>query len=291
MRTNAPNTENPSIGHLLADAAARLRAAGVESPRREARLLLTHVLGVTQEDIVAERLAPLTSKDASAFETVVKRREAREPLAYIIGRREFWSLDFAVGPGVLVPRPESEILIEQALKHFPDRNARLRVLDLGTGSGCLLLSFLSERPHAQGLGVDISQAALAIAQRNAEALKLLDRTRFLRSDWLENVSDAFDVILINPPYIGRTVLAELQPEVCDYEPESALDGGPSGIDAYRDIAAGLKGRLTGSGQAFFEIGQGQAEAVESLLAANALRVQGTVCDLAGIPRCVIAAPM
>jgi len=268
-----------------------LRAAGVDSPRREARLLFAHVLGVSQEDIVAERLPPVTSNEASAFETVLKRREAREPLAYIVGRREFWSLDFAVGPGVLVPRPESELLIEQALKHFPDRNAHLRVLDLGTGSGCLLLSFLSERPQAIGVGVDISEAALAVAQRNAEALKLSDRARFLRSDWLENVSGAFDVILINPPYIPQTVLADLQPEVRTYEPVSALDGGPGGIDAYRDIATGLKGRMTGGGYAFFEIGQGQAEAVESLLAASALRVAGTVCDLAGIPRCVIAAPM
>jgi release factor glutamine methyltransferase len=190
---------------------------------------------------------------------------------------------------VLVPRPESEILIEQALKHFPDRNARLRVLDLGTGSGCLLLSFLSERPNAEGLGVDLSEAALAIAGRNAEALKLSYRARFLRSDWLEKMSGAFDVILINPPYIPQTNLADLQPEVRAHEPMSALDGGLDGLNAYRQIALGLEGRMANGARAFFEIGQGQAEAVESLLSADGLRITGTVCDLAGIPRCVIAA--
>src|SRR3569832_9656 len=136
-----------SADDLLTDSAARLRAAGIESPRREARLLLAHVLQVGQEDILAGRLRPLTPQQADTFESLLKRREAREPLAYILGRREFWSLEFIVGPGVLIPRPESELLVEQALKTFPDRDAPLRVLDLGTGSVCLVLAFLSERPN------------------------------------------------------------------------------------------------------------------------------------------------
>jgi release factor glutamine methyltransferase len=273
---------------LLAAAARRLQAAGIESPRREARLLLAHVLRVSQEDIVAERLPPVTDEQLLAFEAVTRRREAREPLAYIVGRREFWSLDFAVGPGVLVPRPESELLIEQSLKHFPDRSAHLRVLDLGTGSGCLLLSFLSERPKAQALGVDLSEDALAIAKQNAATLRLSDRARFEKSDWFEDVFGTFEVILINPPYIPQTQLGDLEPEVRAYEPVSALAGGADGLDAYRDIAAGLLGHMAAGGHAFFELGQGQAPAVAALLSQHGLKVEGTVSDLAGIPRCVIA---
>src|SRR3954467_3751763 len=195
-----------SLERLLADSTARLRTAGVESPRREARLLLAYVLGTSQENIVAGRLLPVRPEQELAFEAVVKRREAREPLAYIIGRREFWSLEFTVGPGVLVPRPESEHLVEQALESFPDRDAPLRVLDLGTGSGCLLLAFLSERPNAEGLGVDASEAAVKIAEENAARLQLSGRTQFTQSDWLENVFGAFDVVLVNPPYIPRGAL-------------------------------------------------------------------------------------
>ena len=282
-------TDELSVERILATAAARLRAAGVESPRREARLLLAHVLHARQEDIIAGRLPPISAENALAFEAVVSRREKREPLAYIVGHREFWSLDFAVGPGVLVPRPESELLIEEALKHFPDRDAPLRVLDLGTGSGCLLLSFLSERPNAQGLGIDLSQDALAVAGQNAATLQLSERAQFERGNWLENVFGAFDAILINPPYIPRAALDGLQPDVRSYEPQRALDGGPDGLNAYRDIAAGLKERMTAGGYAFFEVGQGQAPAVEALLSQQGLTVEGTVCDLAGIPRCVIAA--
>ena len=278
-----------SVDRVLADSAARLRAAGIESPRREARLLLAHALKVRQEDIVAGRLPPLTPGEAQTFEALLNRREAREPLAYILGHREFWSLEFTVRPGVLVPRPESELLVEQALKSFPDRDAPLRVLDLGTGSGCLLLAFLSERPNAHGLGIDISPAALNIAQENAAQLGLLQRAQFAVSNWLENVPGAFDVILVNPPYIAEDALNDLQPEVQAYEPRSALDGGPDGLDPYRDIALGMKEHMAVGGRAFFEVGQGQAEAVASLLGQAGLAIEGTVCDLAGIPRCVIAA--
>jgi len=289
MVGNIPPTDVQSIERLLAAAAKQLRAAGVDSPRREARLLLAHVMQTSQEEIFAGRLPPLIRQQALAFEAAVDRRRNREPLAYIVGRREFWSLDFAVGPGVLVPRPESELLVEQALKRFPDSKAPLRVLDLGTGSGCLLLSFLSERPEAQGLGVDLSETALAIARRNAATLGLSGRTSFQRGDWLENVFGGFDVILINPPYIAEAATGGLQPEVETYEPASALYGGADGLAAYRAIAPGLRERLTAGGHVFLEVGQGQAAAVSVLLSGQGLSVKGTVCDLAGIPRCVIAA--
>jgi len=161
------------------------------------------------------------------------------------------------------------------------------VLDLGTGSGCLLLAFLSERPGAEGLGVDICQAALVIAKRNAEHLGLDTRTRFIRGDWMNALSGGWDVIFINPPYIVAGDLADLDPEVSQYEPRTALDGGPDGLSAYRCIAAALRSRLRPGGRAFLEVGQGQASPVEALLAEKALSVEGTVFDLAGIPRCLV----
>jgi release factor glutamine methyltransferase len=273
---------------MLSKAASRLRAAGVDSPRREARLLLASVLGIAQEDIVAENVPHLTPTMLARFDSVLERRAQREPLAYITGSREFWSLDFAVGPGVLVPRPDSEILVEEALRRFPDREAPLRVLDLGTGSGCLLLAFLWERPQAEGLGVDSSEQALGIAARNAKALGLDGRARFARGHWTKTLSGLFDAILVNPPYIAKDELEALQPEVARYEPRAALDGGEDGLEAYRQAAAGLASHLSLKGRAFFELGQGQAEAVAAILAQNGLTIEGTVCDLASIPRCLVA---
>ena len=285
-------SDSQTADMLLGAAAQRLRAAGVESPRREARLLLAHALGVKPEIIVSGKFSPQGIAFRGRFEAALARRAAREPLAYIIGRREFWSLDFEVGPGVLVPRPESEIMVEEALKRFLHVDSPLRVLDLGTGSGCLLLAFLSERVKAQGLGVDISEEALAIAKRNAAHLGLEGRTRFLRDDWMGTLSGAWDVIFINPPYIVEGDLDGLDPEVSRYEPRAALDGGPDGLCAYRRIAAALRPRLALKGRAFLEVGQGQAGPVERLFAEKGLTVEETVFDLAGIPRClvVIASP-
>lgn len=277
---------------ILLDATMRLRAAGVESPRREARLLLAHALGVRPEEIVSGRFSLQGTEFRGRFEAALARRAAREPLAYIIGRREFWSLDFEVGPGVLIPRPESEIMVEEALKRFPIIGAPLSVLDLGTGSGCLLLAFLSERPKAEGLGVDISEEALVVAKRNAVKLGLDSRARFLRNDWTSTLSGNWDVIFINPPYIVEADLDGLDPEVSRYEPKAALDGGPDGLCAYRRIAEALRPHLAPEGRAFLEVGQGQAGRVERLFLEKGLSVKGTVFDLAGIPRClvVIASP-
>ncbi len=277
---------------ILLSAADRLRAAGVESPRREARLLLAHVLGLRQEEIVSGKFSRQGVQFRNRFEAALARRVAREPLAYIIGRREFWSLDFEVGPGVLIPRPESEIMVEEALKRFSMADAPLRVLDLGTGSGCLLLAFLSERAEAEGLGVDISEEALGIAKRNAARLGLDGRTQFLRNDWMSALSETWEVIFINPPYIIEGELDGLEPEVSRYEPRTALDGGPDGLCAYRRIAASLRPRLAPGGRVFLEVGQGQARPVERIFSEKGLNVEGTVFDLAGIPRClvVIASP-
>jgi len=269
----------------LDKAAARLREAGVESPRAEARLLLAHAMGVGREDIISGAAEP-DEAALARFRGALARRCAREPYAYIVGRREFFSLDFAVGKGVLIPRPETELLVEEALKRFPVREDKLRVLDLGTGTGCLLLAFLARRPQAKGVGIDISEGALGYAQRNAERLGLTDRARFLRGDWADSVAARFDVIFINPPYISTAEIASLEPEVAAHEPASALDGGPDGLDCYRRIAPGLAELLSAKGCAFVEIGEGQADGASAIFADAKLLVEGTVSDFARIHRCL-----
>jgi len=271
---------------ILDDAALRLGAAGIESPRLEARLLLGHAAGLSQTDIAGSTIT--VSEPARAhFETLLARRIALEPLAYILGRREFWSLDFAVGPGVLIPRPETETLIESALRQFPKRDSKLRVLDLGTGSGCLLLAFLSERPKATGIGVDISPAALAWAERNADDLGLAARARFVNDDWGRSLDSAFDVVFANPPYVRTGDIPNLAPDVSAHEPAIALDGGQDGLHSYRAIAAVVLPRLSSQGRLFLEIGQGQAEAVREVFGSKGFVTQGTVNDLARIDRCLM----
>ncbi len=254
---------------LLRDAARRLAAAGIENPRLDARLLLEHAHG-----------------DNTLFESLICRRAAREPLAYITGRKEFWSLDFEVGPGVLIPRPETETIIEQALAVFPDRAAPLDVLDLGTGTGCLLIAFLKEFPNACGLGIDVSQEACAVAHRNVVRHGLAARGAIRGGDW--NVTGTYDAILTNPPYIKTGDLAGLEPEVA-YEPVLALDGGADGLSAYRALASALAVLLRPGGHALLEIGAEQEGDVAAVLSPSGLDVVCTAPDLAGIPRVLVAA--
>jgi release factor glutamine methyltransferase len=277
------------LDDLLERGTGQLRCGGIESARLEARLLLAAVLGVTQEELIAGQGIP-NPQAMMGYETVLRRRLAREPLAYILGLKEFWSLAFAVGPGVLIPRPETELLVEEALRSFPDKDAQLDVLDLGTGSGCLLLSFLSERTGAQGIGVDISNDALAYAADNAQQLGLSDRTGFRHGRWAAGLREGFDIVLINPPYIVHEDIAKLQPEVAYYEPSAALSGGADGLVAYREIAGSLPQAMRPGGRAFIEIGQGQADAVGEIFASVGLTPVRAVPDLAGIPRCMVLEP-
>ena len=273
------------VGDALAAAAARLREAGVESARREARYLLAHVMGRPGEWLVAHPEAAVA--EASAFEQRLQRRVAREPLSHIVGQREFWSLPFAVNADVLDPRADSEALVEAALERMPDRDAEYQILDLGTGSGCLLLALLSERPRAQGLGVDSSPAALAVAARNARSLGFADRASFVPGDWTNGLTGAFDIIVSNPPYIPSASIEGLAPEVARYEPRAALDGGPDGLQAYRDLAAQLAGRLAANGRVLVEIGAGQSADVCGIFAAFGWVCDASVSDLSGIPRCMV----
>jgi release factor glutamine methyltransferase len=275
-----------TIAQVLCAATRRLRAAGIEGARAEARLLLRHVTGLPPEDLVADRDRSLEAGAVSRFEALVARRAAREPMAYVLGEREFWSLPLSVGPGVLVPRPETETLVEAALEAFPDRTAPLRILDLGTGSGCLLLALLREYPNAVGVGVDRSAEALAHAARNARRHGLDGRALLVRGDWGRGLAGPFELIVANPPYVASGELTELAPEVARYEPRAALDGGADGLDAYRAILPDLPRLLAPAGVACLEIGAGQATALAALAEVGGFRV-AVRPDLAGIPRCLV----
>jgi release factor glutamine methyltransferase len=272
-----------SRARLISDGAARLRAAGIENPRLEARLLLAHALGVPVAALLRD---PHVPAEPTAYVALVSRRSAHEPLAYILGHREFWSLRFAVSPTTLIPRPESETLIEAALAAFAGRGPPDRILDLGTGTGCLLLSALHEFPIAFGLGVDRSPAAAELAAANARMLCLADRAAFLCADWAEAIAGGFDLILCNPPYIPTSEIGGLMPEVAGHEPASALDGGADGMATYRRIIPLLPRLLRPDGVAVLELGIGQGPQVAAL-AREAGLCATTRPDLAGIPRALV----
>lgn len=219
---------------------------------------------------------------------MVRRREAREPVARILGRRGFWTLDLQVTPDTLDPRPDSETVVEAVLARTPDRSAPLRILDLGTGSGCLLLALLSELPKASGLGIDRSPGAAAAARANARRNGLDARARFAVGDWTSALAGPFDIVVSNPPYIERGAIPGLMPEVREYDPVAALDGGLDGLEAYRAILAGLPRLLASGALVAFELGQGQDGPVGNLMRAAGLESPVVAPDLAGIGRCIIA---
>jgi release factor glutamine methyltransferase len=257
--------------------------AGIDSPRLDARLLLAHALGTTPDAVLRDRTAQI---DPVVLEPLLARRQAREPLALILGRREFWSLDFSVSPATLIPRPESETLIEATLVEFTDRPPPRRILDLGTGTGCLLLAALAEFPGAFGIGIDRSPPATTLAAHNAAMLNLADRAAFLCGDWAAALDGQFDLILCNPPYIPSADLSALMPEVACYEPRAALDGGCDGFSAYRALVPNLPRLLAPDGIAVLELGAGQAETADEL-ARDAGFVPALRRDLSGIARALV----
>lgn len=268
------------IRRALAEAGAALGAVSA-TPRLDAELLMAHALGVSRDDLLLRRLdAPVPE----GFDALLRRRLAHEPIAYITGTRAFWTIELAVGPGVLVPRPDSETLLQAAVAHFAGRSPR-RILDLGTGPGTLLLAALAEWPDAHGLGIDASAEALAYAGRNARALGLEGRAQFGRGDWATGIDGQFDLILANPPYIGTA--EHLPPDVRDHEPAIALFAGADGLDAYRRIVPDLARLLAPAGIALLEIGASQADAVSALVRQHRL-VPRVHLDLAGLPRAVSA---
>jgi len=271
-----------TIGAAIRGAAARL-AETSETPRLDAELLMAETLGVTREAMLLGGLH-LPFATNGVFEALVERRAAGEPIAYILGHRDFWTIRLKVAPGVLIPRPDTETLIEAAVVHFASTPGPKRILDLGTGSGALLLAALAEWPEASGVGIDRSPQALAIAQANAEALGMADRARILEGGW-SGTGEAFDLILCNPPYIGTA--EPLPRDVIDHEPHSALFAGADGLDDYRAIAPLLPTQIAPGGVACIEIGATQGPAVASLMAAQGL-VAHIRPDLAGLDRCIVA---
>ena len=275
------------IDALIGTAAVRLQAAGIEQPTREARLLLGHATGLGPTRIMAYPEQIIDPLAAEKFERLVDRRVAREPVARILGTREFWSLDFTVTPATLDPRPDSETIVEAALERIPDRKSSLSIIDFGTGTGCLLLALLSELPNAWGIGVDRSEATAQVAVGNAQRLGFAARAAFIVGDWATALAGSVDLIVSNPPYIPAGDIAGLEPEVREHDPLMALAGGADGLDPYRVLAAEVGRLLRPGGHVVFEVGQGQADDVAGLAASAGLVMIEQRADLGGIMRAVV----
>ncbi len=277
-----------TLGSLLASTAAALSQAGFDKPWRMARRAVAAVLEILPVEILGHPERVIKAHHVNRVRLSLDRMARGEPLSRILGRREFWGLQFELSADTLDPRPETETIVEAVLRRFADRHAPLRFLDLGTGTGCILLALLSEFSNATGFGVDLSAGAATTARRNAGSLGFADRAHFLVGDWGAAMSGEFDAIVANPPYIPLFSLAELPREVALHDPTLALDGGKDGLEAYRSLTMDLK-RLLGPQAVFVgEIGSGQAPAVAAVLRASGLIIEGSAPDLAGITRCVLA---
>ena len=280
FRGNDDRGEGVTAPEALRAAAERLSGKS-GSPRLDAELLLAHALDIEREELLL-KLRDVAVPDS--FAALIDRRAAGEPVAYITGTRDFWTITLHVTPDVLIPRPDTETLLEAAVDHFGKRPGLRRILDLGTGSGALLLAALDEWREATGIGVDLSEAALAVARSNAHRLGFASRAYFRRGDWGQGIAERFDLILINPPYICTHAM--LPRDVADHEPRSALFAGPDGLDDYRRLAPQLPALLAAGGMAAIEIGFDQGQSAAALFAQQGLEVRCRK-DLAGHDRCLI----
>jgi release factor glutamine methyltransferase len=272
--------------------AREFRRYGLDAPELDARLLVGHALGLDHAALAVQFDRTLTTQEAGALAALTTRRLAREPVARILGRKEFWGLPLALNAETLLPRPETETVVEAALAALCERErTALRIADLGTGSGALLLALLSELPHACGIGTDISPAALACARANAAALGLADRATFAACDYGAALNGPLDLIVANPPYVARADIAALQAEVRDFDPARALDGGPDGLAAYRAIAPQARRLLASNGMLVVELGFGRVAAVRSIFAAAGLAPVAVRHDLSGVVRALVARPL
>lgn len=278
-----------SAGDLLRALTVRFQAAGIQSARLDARLLVAEALGVEPLCLVTHPEMVLTAQQQTAIEDMAARREDRQPISHILGRRGFWTLDLRVTPDTLDPRPDTETLVQGVLDRVADRHAALRIVDFGTGSGCILLALLAELPNAQGLGIDQSNAALAVAAENAERNGLAGRAEFRHGDWGQGLDGPFDIIVSNPPYIPDADIAGLAPEVARHEPRSALAGGADGLECYRALVPDIARLLAVGGITGLEVGAGQDSDVAALLRGAGLRDLCVASDLAGHGRSVFAA--
>jgi release factor glutamine methyltransferase len=264
---------------------------GIDNPELDARVLIGHALGLSHTDLALQAARSITHNEAAAITALAARRFAREPVARIVGEREFWGLSIKLDVGIFIPRPETETVVEAAVAALAEENraGRLRILDLGTGSGALLLALLSELPEAVGTGTDIDPAALECARQNAKAHQL--RASFVACHYTAALRGPFDVIVSNPPYIARREIATLAAEVREFDPVLALDGGSDGLDAYRAIAADVRRLLASGGFIAVELGCGQAPSVAAIFASAGLATEPPRYDLCGKPRALVARPL
>ena len=281
-------TPPETISSTLGVVSAALARAGYDEARRRARRLLAIALGLTPEELFTRLDRMITEDEGERIAAVLERALKHEPPSRIQGVRAFWGLDFALSPETLDPRPETETLVEAVVARLPERGRAYRFLDLGTGTGCLLLALLSEFPRASGVGIDRSPGAAATARGNAERLGFGDRAYFAVGDWAAALGGRFDAVVANPPYIETAEIPRLPPEVRDFDPALALDGGLDGLSAYWRIARDVPRLLAPDGFFACEIGVGQDSAVAGILAGHRLAVEASVPDLAGIPRCIVA---
>lgn len=264
----------------------RLKDAGVDQPSIDARLMLEVAANVTRTEIVTDPYRELTPEQEATLEEYLTRRARREPVSHIIGRKGFWKILLQVNKNVLTPRPETEVIVDEVLKAFPEQMG-FSMLDLGVGSGTILLAVLAERPAAKGLGIDASDEALAVARENAASLDLNNRAAFMHGDWTAGLGDAsFDLVVSNPPYIPTKVIDTLEPEVRDHEPRLALDGGEDGLDAYRLLAPEILRVLKPAGMFAVEIGYDQSADVEALFREAGAQQVTTIKDLSTHDRVV-----
>lgn len=279
-----------TVGAVRRAVTAKLRNAGIETPALDARILISHGLGLDHAALAAADSHRLDAHEQATIAALTRRRLGGEPVARIIGRKEFWSLPLRIDAATLVPRPETETVVEAALAAVDTREARaqpLRIADLGTGSGALLLALLSELPNAFGVGTDLSPCALAVARGNARRLGLA-RAVFVACDMAQAVRGPFDLIVSNPPYVESGSIAALAPEVRDFDPRLALDGGPDGLASYRVIAAAAPALLAPDGILVVELGLGQAARVSALFSAAGLASAAPRSDLSGVSRALVA---
>lgn len=277
-----------TIGRAVNDLTVQFTAAGLDTPRLDARILVGHVADLTPALLFARTDQVLTPEKVAQVRTFGARRLAHEPVSRILGRREFWGLEFEVNPATLDPRPDTETIVSSALalKHqLPDAAG---ILDLGTGTGCILIAILSEWASARGVGIDQDQRAVETAMRNAQRLGVGPRAVFQTGNWCEGLTERFDLIVSNPPYIGEIERGDLARDVIDFDPPSALFAGADGLDAYKALIPGARDRLAPGGRLILEIGVTQADAVDSILIGSGMRVESRVPDLSGRTRVLIA---
>lgn len=288
-----PSTSTLTAGNATVDTTSRLRSGGIESSARDARVLVAAALGIEAAQLISRPERPVGGPERAQLERFISRRLSREPVSRILGTRGFYGREFDISPATLDPRPDSETLIDAALllvdHDEAGRGPPLRILDVGTGSGCLLVTLLAELPNASGLGTDISPEALQVAQHNARSHGVTSRADWKMARSLNGIGGVFDLLVANPPYVPTGMIEHLEPEVREYDPRSALDGGADGLDVYREIAKDLV-EIVPSGWALFEVGRDQAEAVADLLGSARVGAQRpevrTFRDLNGVDRCV-----